>query len=234
MSLDPVTATQRILIVEDNEDLSFGLRRSLEAEGYEIDVAGDGTHAIAAVRRSPPDLVILDLMLPSIDGFRVLQALRGEGLGMPVMILSAKGEEIDKVHGFRVGADDYVTKPFGLSELIARVRALLRRGVKPQREPSMVRFGDVTVNTEARVVTKAGRVVALTPKEYELLLAFMRRPGAVLSRATLLRDVWGHAPDVHTRTVDIHFGEVRRKLDGDATAARHFVTVRKAGYRFDP
>jgi two-component system response regulator MtrA len=229
-----VIATPRILIVEDNGDLSFGLRRSLEAEGYEIDVAGDGPNGIAAARRQPPDLVILDLMLPGTDGYRVLKTLRDDGLGVPVMILSAKGEETDKVHGFRIGADDYVTKPFGLSELLARVGALLRRGVKPERVPSLVRFGDVVINMEARVVTRSGRVVSLTPKEYELLVAFVRRPGAVLSRTDLLRDVWGHAPDVYTRTVDIHVGELRRKLDDDAASPRHFVTVRKAGYRFDP
>jgi two-component system response regulator MtrA len=227
-------AVPRILIVEDNGDLSFGLRRSLEAEGYDIDVAGDGPNGIAAARRRPPDLVILDLMLPGIDGYRVLKTLRDDGLGVPVMILSAKGEETDKVHGFRVGADDYVTKPFGLSELLARVGALLRRGVRPERVPSLVQFGNVVINIEGRVVTKSGRVVALTPKEYELLLAFVRRPGTVLSRTDLLRDVWGHAPDIYTRTVDIHVGELRRKLEGDVPSPRHFVTVRKAGYRFDP
>jgi two-component system response regulator MtrA len=229
-----VIATTRILIVEDNDDLSFGLRRSLEAEGYEIDVAGDGPRGIAAARRSPPDLVILDLMLPGIDGFRVLETMRRDGLGMPVMILSAKGQEADKVHGLRVGADDYVTKPFGLSEFLARVDALLRRGARTDRMPEVVQFSDVVVNMDARVVMKAGKVVALTPKEYELLIAFVRRPGAVLSRAELLRDVWGHSPDVYTRTVDIHVGEVRRKLETDGASPRHFITIRKAGYRFDP
>jgi two-component system, OmpR family, alkaline phosphatase synthesis response regulator PhoP len=229
-----VIATTRILIVEDNDDLSFGLRRSLEAEGYEIDVAGDGPRGIAAARRVPPDLVILDLMLPGVDGFRVLETMRRDGLGMPVMILSAKGQETDKVHGLRVGADDYVTKPFGLSELLARVDALLRRGARADRVPEVVRFGDVEINMDARIVTKAGKAVALTPKEYELLIAFVRRPGAVLSRRELLRDVWGHSPDVYTRTVDIHVGEVRRKLETEGAPPRHFITVRKAGYRFDP
>jgi two-component system, OmpR family, alkaline phosphatase synthesis response regulator PhoP len=229
-----VIATTRILIVEDNDDLSFGLRRSLEAEGYEIDVAGDGPRGIAAARRAPPDLVILDLMLPGVDGFRVLETMRRDGLGMPVMILSAKSQEADKVHGLRVGADDYVTKPFGLSELLARVDALLRRGARADRVREIVRFSDVEINMDARIVTKAGQAVALTPKEYELLIAFVRRPGAVLSRTELLRDVWGHSPDVYTRTVDIHVGEVRRKLETDVASPRHFITVRKAGYRFDP
>ena len=226
--------SRRILIVEDNEDLSFGLRRTLESEGYDVEVAGDGPGGIAAARDRRPNLVILDLMLPGLDGFKVLRALRDQGMQMPVLILSAKGEETDKVFGFRVGADDYVTKPFGLSELIARVAALLRRGlpVDPSAQTAHA-FGDVAVNPAARVVTKAGQPVALTPKEFDLLLAFLQRPGAVLSRNELLREVWGHAADVLTRTVDIHVGELRRKLEDHPSAPRHFATVRKAGYRFD-
>jgi DNA-binding response OmpR family regulator len=224
--------TPRILVIEDNEDLAFGLRRSLEAEGYDIDVASDGPGGLAALRMRSPDLIILDLMLPVFDGYRVLTVLRERGYAVPVMILSAKGEETDKVHGFRIGADDYVTKPFGLSELIARVGALLRRG-EQAGPPPLIRFADVEVNTSSHVVTKQGRIVALTPKEYDLLLAFVGAPGTVLSRAVLLRDVWHHAPDVYTRTVDIHVGELRKKLEPDPNAPRYFVTVYKAGYRFD-
>ena len=227
-------ATKRILIVEDNEDLAFGLRRTLESEGYAVEVAGDGTRGIDAARRHTPDLIILDLMLPGMDGFRVLKALREQKVNSPVLILSAKGEEADKVYGFRVGADDYVTKPFSLSELIARVGALIRRASAQDdaREP-VYSFDDVEVNPAARLVTRGGTVVALTPKEFDLLLAFLRRPGAVLKRSDLLREVWGHAADVLTRTVDIHVGELRRKLERDPSSPRHFATVWKAGYRFD-
>jgi two-component system response regulator MtrA len=169
-----------------------------------------------------------------MDGFRVLRTIRDQRLTVPVLILSAKAEETDKVYGFRVGADDYVTKPFGLSELIARVAALIRRGAGGDRSaPTIYRFSSVEVNATARTVTKDGRAVALTPKELDLLLAFLGRPGAVRSRIDLLREVWGHAPDVHTRTVDIHVGELRRKLEDQPSTPRHFATVFKAGYRFD-
>jgi two-component system response regulator MtrA len=227
----------RILIVEDNEDLAFGLRRTLEDEGYAVEVASDGVRGSQRARDEKPDLVILDLMLPGMDGYRTLESIRGAGLQMPVIILTARGEEADKVHGFRVGADDYVTKPFGLSELLARVAAQLRRSRLPGGSAATSErysFGDVEITPSARVVTKGGERVALTPREYDLLLALVQRPGVVLSRVTLLREVWGHQADVMTRTVDIHMGELRKKLEDIAAEPRHFVTVWKAGYRFDP
>jgi len=227
----------RILIVEDNEDLAFGLRRTLEDEGYAVEVASDGLRGSQRARDDKPDLVILDLMLPGMDGYRTLESIRGAGLQMPVIILTARGEEADKVHGFRVGADDYVTKPFGLSELLARVSAQLRRSRLPggsSATSERYSFSDVEITPSARVVTKAGERVALTPREYDLLLALVQRPGVVLSRVTLLREVWGHQADVMTRTVDIHMGELRKKLEDVAAEPRHFITVWKAGYRFDP
>jgi two-component system response regulator MtrA len=227
----------RILIVEDNEDLAFGLRRTLEDEGYAVEVASDGLRGSQRARDEKPDLVILDLMLPGMDGYRTLESIRGAGLQMPVIILTARGEEADKVHGFRVGADDYVTKPFGLSELLARVSAQLRRSRLPGGSAATSErysFSDVEITPSARVVTKGGERVALTPREYDLLLALVQRPGVVLSRVTLLREVWGHQADVMTRTVDIHMGELRKKLEDVAAEPRHFVTVWKAGYRFDP
>lgn len=227
----------RILIVEDNEDLAFGLRRTLEDEGYAVEVASDGLRGSQRARDEKPDLVILDLMLPGMDGYRTLESIRGAGLQMPVIILTARGEEADKVHGFRVGADDYVTKPFGLSELLARVSAQLRRSRLPGGSAAASErysFSDVEITPSARIVTKAGERVALTPREYDLLLALVQRPGVVLSRVTLLREVWGHQADVMTRTVDIHMGELRKKLEDVAAEPRHFMTVWKAGYRFDP
>lgn len=229
----------RVLIIEDNADLAYGLRSNLEFEGHEVEVAEDGVAGLDRARASRPELVILDLMLPGMDGYRVLRALREERLEMPVLVLTARGEEADKVRGFRLGADDYVTKPFGLLELLARVEALLRRSgaaraPAPGREgASVVRFGEVEVDSAARSVTRAGEPVALTPKEFDLLLALVRRGGAVATRLELLREVWGHRAAVVTRTVDTHIAELRRKLEADPAEPRHILTVWKAGYRFD-
>jgi two-component system alkaline phosphatase synthesis response regulator PhoP len=190
-------------------------------------------------RQRRPALIILDLMLPGpMDGFRALTAIRQAGLRMPVLILTARGEEADKVHGLRLGADDYVTKPFGLSELIARVEALLRRGRGAEEpvsgKPESYVFGDVVIDTNGHLVTRGGKRVALTPREFDLLLALVRRPGVALSRVALLRQVWGHQADVLTRTVDIHIGELRKKLEAEPAEPKHIVTVWKTGYRFDP
>ena len=223
----------QILVIEDNEDLAFGLRNNLEIEGYRVEVVGDGAVGLARTRELRPDLVVLDLMLPGLDGYRVLRQMRDEGLSMPVLILTARGEEADKVRGFRLGADDYVTKPFGVLELMARVEALLRRGGtgRMATDEAPTRFGDVNVDTATRTVRKGGHTVALTAMEFNLLLALLERRGAVVSRLELLKEVWGHASSVLTRTVDTHVAELRRKLEDDASQPRHLLTVRKAGYR---
>ena len=223
----------RVLIVEDNHDLAFGLRNNLEIEGYVVDVAADGPSGLASARAAHPDLVVLDLMLPGMDGYRVLRQLRDDGLTMPVLVLTARGEEADKVLGFRLGADDYVTKPFGVLELLARIEALLRRS-RPSWVASLHavhRFGDVEVETATRSVRRSGREVQLTPMEFDLLVALLRRQGALASRLELLSEVWGHSSAVLTRTVDTHIGELRRKLETDPSTPRHILTVRKAGYR---
>lgn len=221
----------RVLIVEDNHDLAFGLRNNLEIEGYAVDVAEDGPAGLATARQRPPDLVVLDLMLPGMDGYRVLRQLREDGLTMPVLILTARGEEADKVLGFRLGADDYVTKPFGLLELLARVEALLRRSRPMAANSGLQQFGDVEVELPTRTVRRAGEPVPVTPMEFDLLVALLRRKGAVVSRTELLAQVWGHSAAVLTRTVDTHIGELRRKLERDPSSPRHILTVRKAGYR---
>jgi DNA-binding response OmpR family regulator len=228
-----------ILIVEDNPDLAFGLRTGLEIEGYEVAVAEDGETGLARAKQWLPDLVILDLMLPGMDGYRVLRSLRDDGLEMPVLILTARGQEADKVLGFRLGADDYVTKPCGVLELLARVGALLRRSRMTERGPqtgsdTIERFGSIEINPASRTVTKGDQLVALSPKEFDLLLTLVRRRGAVASRVELLREVWGHRVEVMTRTVDIHIAELRRKLEDDPSAPRHILTVWKAGYRLEP
>ncbi|HKO15318.1 MAG TPA: response regulator transcription factor [Gemmatimonadaceae bacterium] len=225
----------RVLVVEDNLDLAYGLRNSLEIAGYEVLVATDGPQGIARARDSHPDLIVLDLMLPGMDGYRVLRTLREHGLKLPVLILTARGEESDKVHGFRLGADDYVTKPFGVLELLARIEALLRRAGAWRASGSdaaVDRFGDVEVDRAARTVRRAGEPVELTPKEFDLLLALLARRGRVSSRTELLDAVWGYDASVMSRTVDTHVAELRRKLEQDAAAPRHILTVWKVGYRF--
>jgi two-component system response regulator MtrA len=227
-----------VLIVEDNPDLAYGLRTGLEIEGYEVAVAEDGETGLARAKQWLPDLVILDLMLPGMDGYRVLRSLRDDGLEMPVLILTARGQEADKVLGFRLGADDYVTKPCGVLELLARVGALLRRSRMSDRSAhagseTVERFGEIEINPASRTVTKGGDVVSLSPKEFDLLLTLIRRRGAVASRVELLREVWGHRVEVMTRTVDIHIAELRRKLEDDPSAPRHILTVWKAGYRLE-
>ena len=226
----------RILVIEDNADLAFGLRNNLEIEGHEVEVSGDGSDGLERARRSRPDLVILDLMLPKLDGLRVLKALRRDELAMPVLILTARGEETDKVRGLKLGADDYVTKPFGVLEILARVEALLRRNRLPAgpplpATPRLERFGEIEVDTAARVVSRAGQPVELAPKEYELLLALIGRRGAVASRLELMREVWGYSDAAVTRTIDTHVAELRRKLEADPADPRHILTVRKVGYR---
>lgn len=219
----------RVLVVEDNADLAFGLRNNLEIEGHEVELAHDGRAGLAAARTRRPDLVVLDLMLPGLDGFRVLKALREDPEPPPILVLSARGEDADKVRGLRMGADDYVTKPFGLLELLARVEALLRRTQPPPRP--LHRFGNVEVDAASRTARKDGTAVVLAPKEFDLLLALLAADGAAVSRLDLLRRVWGYPSAVVTRTVDTHVAELRRKLEDEPARPRHVLTVRKLGYR---
>ncbi len=223
----------RILVIEDNPNLAFGLRNNLEIEGYEVDVAADGEAGLARARTSAPDLVILDLMLPRMDGFRVLRALRGDGVRIPVLVLTARGDEADKVRGLKLGADDYVTKPFGVLELLARVEALLRRASHGGggTDAPVLALGDLEIAPAARTVRRAGRAVSLSPKEFDLLVALVRRPGAFVSRVELLTEVWGYRAGVTSRTVDTHIASLRRKLEPNPGAPRYVLTVRGRGYR---
>jgi two-component system, OmpR family, alkaline phosphatase synthesis response regulator PhoP len=223
----------RILIVEDNEDLARGLANNLEVEGFQTEIAADGSSGLRLARETSPDLVILDLMLPEMDGYRVLGALRDDGDSVPVLILTARTAEQDKVRGFREGADDYVSKPFGLLELIGRVHALLRRSGKTNgvREAATFRFGDVEIVPKTHDVFVNGKPVILRPKEFELLMALARRKGSVVGRLELLTEVWGYGSDVVSRTVDTHVAELRRKLEKDPAMPQHILTVRKTGYR---
>jgi len=223
----------RILVIEDNEDLAFGLKNNFEVEGYEVEVALDGPAGLRRAREGEFDLAVLDLMLPGMSGFTVLARLREERQALPVLVLTARGEEADKVRGLRLGADDYVTKPFGLLELLARVEAMLRRTRPAASAAEVQRFGDIEVRAASREVFRSGSLVALTPKELDLLLFLCRRRGRVVSRLELLRSVWGYAEAAVSRTVDTHIAELRRKLEPDPAAPRYILTVRKAGYRFE-
>jgi DNA-binding response OmpR family regulator len=221
----------RILVVEDNTDLAFGLRNNFEIEGYEVELAHDGKQGLELALARPFDLVILDLIMPGLDGFRVLKALRERGDRTPVLILTARGQEDDKVRGLRLGADDYVTKPFGVLELLARIEALLRR-TRPERPagPS-IRFGDVVVDPASRTVRRGGVETPLAPKEFDLLWTLVEANGAAVSRDRLMERVWGYGADVLSRTVDTHIAELRRKLESSDGAPVHILTVRKVGYR---
>ena len=225
----------QILVVEDNNDLAFGLRNNFEIEGYEVWVESNGKHGLDKARMANPDLIILDLMLPGLDGFRFHRELRWGGSDVPVLILTARGEEADKVRGLKLGADDYVTKPFGVLELIARVEALLRRserfsGAAPAPD-AVERIGDIEINQATRTVHRGGEPVALTPKEFELLTALLRRRGAAASRLDVMQEVWGYSSAVVSRTVDTHIAELRRKLEDEPSSPKHILTVRKHGYR---
>lgn len=228
-----------VLLIEDNEKLARGLQSNLEFEGYDVVCAADGASGLTLARDRRPDIIVLDLMLPDTDGYRVLRTLRDDGDMTPVLVLTALGEEADKVRGFRFGADDYVTKPFGLMELLARIDALLRRATRPNGDvpkpagdpPSG--FGDVRVDLARHTVTKQNTPVALRPKEYDLLVALLRRNGQVATRIDLLKEVWGYDDSVMSRTVDTHIAELRRKLEADPANPQHILTVLKTGYRLN-
>jgi DNA-binding response OmpR family regulator len=222
-----------ILVIEDDPSITMGLELNLNAEGYRVLLAHDGEEGLAKAREDGIDLVILDVMLPGLNGFEVLRALRRSGHDVPVLMLSARGAEIDKVMGLELGAEDYVTKPFGVAELMARVRAVLRRDGKARVERDAVfRAGVLEIDPATREVTRGGQKVELTATEFDVLLCLIEAKGRVLSREQIQARVWG--PDHHgtTRTVDNFLLQLRAKLEEDPTEPKHLVTVRGVGYRF--
>jgi DNA-binding response OmpR family regulator len=224
-----------VLLIEDNRDYAATLGANLEREGYEVTIAGTGVLGLQAAKTRRPDLIILDLMLPAMDGYTVLQRLRDEGRDTPVLVMTALGTEDQKLRGFGLGADDYVVKPCGLLEILARVRALLKR-VGPRdglgdAARARVHVGDLTIDFAARVVWRGGDEIALRPKEFDLLAALVRHRGRVVSRTELLRDVWGYASGTESRTVETHLAALRERLGDDPQSPRYIVTVRRAGYR---
>jgi len=225
---------RRVLVVEDDASITLGLRINLESEGYDVLDAEDGERGLEIARRERPDLLILDVMLPKMNGFQVLQAMRREGLMMPIIILSARTAEMDKVTGLELGAEDYVAKPFSLAELLARVRAALRRGPLPAQPPrSVLVFGDVRIDVAARTVTRAGAPVEMTATELDLLLCLIEARGAALSRDAIFTRVWGPNHHGTPRTIDNFIQQLRAKLEAEPQRPRHLMTVRGIGYRFD-
>jgi len=221
-----------ILLIEDNRDYAATLSANLEREGYDVTVAANGVDGLALAKRDEPDLIILDLMLPAMNGFTVLQRLRDEGREAPVLIMTALSTEEEKLRGFGLGADDYVVKPCGLLEILARVRALLKRATAGSAAPkSEVRVADLSIDFGARLVRRGDTEIALRPKEFDLLAALVRHRGRVVSRADLLREVWGYAAGTESRTVETHLAALRERLGDDPQAPRYIVTVRRAGYR---
>ena len=219
----------RILLIEDNRDLAFGLRNNLEIEGYEVETAEDGMAGLKTFAKANPDLVILDLMLPKLDGFRVLRSLRQDGHATPVLLLTAKGEEADKVRGLRMGADDYVTKPFGIAELVARIRTALRHRFQEQGGEPLFKSGPLQVDLVRRVVTVSGEEVKLSPKEYDILRLLVLHAGKVLTHRFIMQQVWGAASDV--QYLRIYVRQLRQKIEPDPERPALIMTETGVGYR---
>jgi DNA-binding response OmpR family regulator len=223
---------ETILIVEDDPSMLTGLKDNFEFKGYKVLTAADGEKGLAAALNATPDLIILDIMLPKINGYEICRLIRAEGLEMPVIMLTAKGEESDVVLGLNIGADDYVTKPFSISELLARSAAFLRRTKKEVEE--VVEFGDLRLDRAARRLTRAGEEVELSPKEFSLLLYFVEKSGRALTRDEILNAVWGYDCIVTSRSVDRFVTTLRNKIEPDPATPVFIHTVRQVGYRFDP
>jgi DNA-binding response OmpR family regulator len=229
--------TSRILVIEDDASIRLGLEDTLKAKGYEVAVATRGQAGLELAERTRPDLIILDIMLPDLDGFEVCRRLKNPRGGMPevpIIMLSARGAELDRVRGLELGADDYVTKPFSLMELLARVAAVLRRGARSAAEPESLEFGDVKIDFLRQTASKAGRSLELPVRAFAILKVFARRPGEVVSRDVLLDEAWGYEKYPNTRTVDNHLVKLRKALEDEPERPRYLVTVHGAGYRLDP
>jgi len=224
----------RILVVEDEPGIALGLEDDLKIEGYEVEVAVDGITALRRARELAFDLIVLDVILPGKDGFDVCRELRRGGCRTPILMLTAKTQEAEKVLGLELGADDYVTKPFGTRELRARIKALLRRaGADEQDTPDSYRFGDVEVDFRRGELRRGGNAVEATALELKLLAAFIRARGRVLSRDRLIDAAWGHGTFASARVVDNHIANLRKKIEPDPTEPRYLRNVRGLGYRFD-
>ena len=226
----------RILVVEDDPSIRLGLEDTLSAKGYEVEVVGRGSDGAELALTGRYDLVVLDVMLPDIDGFEVCRRIRnskGASRSLPVIILSARGAELDRVRGLELGADDYVTKPFSLMELLARVASVLRRAQGEPTEPAGLAFGDIEIDLVGQVASRAGQRIELPSRAFAILKVFARRPGEVVSRDVLLDEAWGYEDYPNTRTVDNHLVKLRRALEVEPERPRWLVTIHGAGYKLD-
>jgi two-component system, OmpR family, alkaline phosphatase synthesis response regulator PhoP len=224
---------RHILVVEDDPSITLGLQMNLEAEGYDVAIAVDGEDGLARAVSANVDLVILDVMLPKMNGFEVVKAIRLQGNHVPVVMLSARGAEMDKVMGLELGAEDYITKPFSLAELLARVKAVLRRdGIARQANERLVRAGDLDINSATRQVLSKGELVPLTATEFDVLWCLVEASNRVLTRDDILTRVWGAGHHGTLRTIDNFLLQLRTKLESDPAEPEHLLTVRGVGYRF--
>ena len=228
----------KILIVEDEPEMILGLRDNFEYQGYEVAVASDGLQAVESALHELPDLILLDVMLPKLNGFDVCRRLRREGLSTPIIMLTARGQETDKIVGLEIGADDYVTKPFSIKELLARVGALLRRAevnnasVKTAPPATVYRFGDVEIDFKNYRAAKSEEPLALSPREFEILKYFVKRRGEAITREELLDRIWGYDNYPFTRTVDNHIAKLRQKIEDSPAEPQYIITLHRIGYKF--
>jgi DNA-binding response OmpR family regulator len=222
----------KVLVVEDDPAILRGIADNLRFEGYEVFIAPDGEAGARQQRAHKPDLIVLDLMMPRLSGLELCRQLRGEGIQTPILMLTAKSEEADRVAGLDLGADDYVTKPFSVKELMARVRALLRRAQPQQNLPDSLRFGNVEIDFRRYEARRKGKLVEMTRKEFAVLRFLASRAGEVVTRDELLNEVWGYEAYPVSRTVDNHLSSLRAKLENDPTEPAHLRTVHGVGYRF--
>jgi DNA-binding response OmpR family regulator len=227
-----VSRPPKILVVEDEPKMVAGLRDNFEFEGYEVITAADGVEGLQRALGEAPDLVVLDVMMPRLSGLEVCRQLRAQRGSIPIIMLTARGQEVDKVVGLELGADDYVTKPFSIRELLARVKAVLRRTAVAPKDQDQHSFGDVEVDLRRCRVLRSGRALDISSKEFDLLKYFVCHSGETLSRDRLLEDVWGYENYPSTRTVDTHLVRLRQKLEPDPEQPRYFLTVHGTGYRF--
>jgi two-component system alkaline phosphatase synthesis response regulator PhoP len=222
-----------VLLVEDEEALRLFVGDSLRSEGYSVESASDGEEGLRKARELPLDLIILDIMLPRRNGFEVCERLRASGISTPILMLTARSQIEDTVKGLKIGADDYLTKPFNMGELMARVGALLRRApAQAGQQPDVFRFGSIRVDLRGTEVTRNGDIVNLSAREFQLLRFLIEHQGETLSRDVLLKDVWGYGAKIYTRTVDVRIANLRHHLEDDPKQPRYILTVQGLGYKF--
>ncbi len=221
----------RIIVIEDDRAILRGLKDNLEYESYEVLTATDGEQGYRLIRGQSCDLIVLDLMIPKMDGYELCRKVRSEGVTVPILMLTARSEEMDRVHGLDIGADDYVTKPFSMPELLARIRAILRRVRSPAILPDDLRFDDVSVDFKRFEARKGREVLKLSRKEFGVLRLLAARAGQVVTRNEMLDEVWGHECYPTTRTVDNHIASLRSKLENDPANPRHLITIHGVGYK---